>query len=176
MFKRIHPYLHEYDFPYHDYIKEFKSEILEAYEVQKHQATSYDIEIHNPVLEKFLIEKLLKITHKNYIVGERRIECGIRAYIQNNEYYMSKFHNHAAVPGNICCVFYIDIPKVGGELEFHFGEYKVKIKPEKDKIYFFPIWAYHKPLPQEDEETRICFNWSYGGNIRPINLITSEPW
>jgi hypothetical protein len=73
----------------------------------------------------------------------------------------------------ICGVMYLDLPRIGGEIEFieypDRGENNpIKIKPQEDKIYLFPSWLYHRPLPHISPITRICINFGYVSNSRPI--------
>ena len=73
----------------------------------------------------------------------------------------------------ICGVMYLDIPEEGGEIEFiHYpdnGEDNaIKIKPQEDKVYLFPSWLYHRPLSHTSNISRLCINFGYVSDSRPI--------
>jgi len=179
--KDIHYYIHEYDFKYHDYLSQYNNELIDYY--YKINSTPKEgkfdnVQVNNPPLEDFLIEKLTKLVINNYHAGEYTINMGLNIHVQDNNYKPSKlYHNHVIIPGNICAVFYTNIPKEGGEIEFNIDPFeKVRVKPEKNKIYLFPIWLYHRSIEHKDDINRICFNWTYTGNIRPIHKTLASRW
>lgn len=180
MLTQLHTYLHEYDFLYHDYISSnFKKEILDSYYQNLSLKTgSLDFPFANDKLNNFILPKLNKIVQNHYWVGDKLYESPLRIYIQNNKESISRYHNHS---GGMCAlsgVFYLDPPKEGGEILFLFelDEQPFKLKPQKDKLYLFPMWVYHTPTKQQDPEPRICFNWNYASNIRPIDKAYGTQW
>ena len=179
----IHDYIHEYDFPYHDILKLWKEDLLNFYLHEKKDNPSLtDLYIPPDYPLVNLIEpKLNQIVEDNYLIGKPLINPSLRIYVQNNVQHTSFYHHHLT-PSTISGVFYIDPPKEGGEISFLLkfdNENKPKeliLKPEKNKLYLFPYWLYHKPQPQKDKEYRICFNWMYGSPIRPFHKITGISW
>lgn len=179
----IHPYVHEYDFPYHDILKQYKNEILNEYFIRKKinpRLTDLSLPI-NHSLVSFLTPSLNKIVNDNFIIEKSKMNFGFRAYVQNNTLSTSFYHMHKTT-SSLSGVFYLDPPKEGGEISFLVepdgppNQKEIIIKPKKDKVYFFPYWLFHKPLPQNDEEYRICFNWMYGSSMRPIYKQSLSPW
>ena len=185
MFKEVHPYIHEYDFPVHEKLVPYKEEILGNY-IQRKEKNPNLSDLHLPKshpLTTLLEPKLNRLVKKNYWINKPSSNYGFRTYIQNNELYTSYYHNHHKLTSSITGVFYLDPPKEGGELSFlinpdpALGSPKeILIKPIKNKLYLFPYWLYHKPLPQKDENYRVCFNWAYGSHKRPVSKITSVMW
>lgn len=180
----LSPFVHEYDFPYHNILKQYKEEILNQYffliKNQKGNLTDFPLPFTHP-LTTFLNPLLNKIVTDNFIIEKPIANHGFRIYIQNNQDFSSFYHSHKTT-SSISGVFYLDPPKEGGEITFLISpdnppnQRELIIKPKKDKVYFFPYWIFHKPLPQKDEEHRICFNWLYGSSIRPIHKSTLIPW
>ena len=114
-----------------------------------------------------------------FVVGNspiRKYESKEKANIPKENH--SFLHNHAHAPGSMCGVFYLNIPRDGGEILFENkpmleGLY---IKPQIDNVYLFPIWLAHKAMPHTSGDFRICFNWTYGGNVRPMYKLTGDIW
>ena len=179
----IHDYIHEYDFPYHDHLKKHKEEILHNYFTQKEQnkfLTDFNLPNEHS-LTSLLIPKLNKLVKKHYWTKKPLLNTGLRVYVQNNKDSKSFYHNHPD-SCTITGVFYLDPPLEGGEILFLLNpdrdhpHKEILVKPQKNKIYLFPSWLYHKPVPQKDINYRICFNWNYGSNIIPIHKLTSIQW
>ena len=180
----IHPFIHEYDFPYHNYLKEYKTEIINNYFSIKKKypnVTDYPISLNHP-LSILLEPKLNTLIKENYYINEPLSKFGFRTYIQNNQNFTSVYHNHLS-PSSISATFYLDPPKDGGEIKFLVGfdekenqSQEIFIKPKSDKVYVFPYWLFHSPTPQKDEEYRICFNWGYSSPQRPVHKMTLLPW
>ena len=80
-------------------------------------------------------------------------------YIQNNILGSHVWHHHIRT-ATVNAVIYYDVPKIGGELELFtaWGKETIKLKPEENKIYFFPYYTFHRPCPQEDTHWRININ------------------
>lgn len=174
----LHDFVHEYDFPYHDYLLKFKPHLLDIYFNQRQNNKSVtDFRVANLEILNFINPKIDKIIETHYWVGEKLLDLGLRVYIQNNKENTSFLHAHAWNPGTLAAVFYVDPPEKGGELVFtDTTNFEFKLKPQRNKLYVFPMWLLHKPLPQEDEDYRICFNWAYGGNVRPTHKVILKPW
>ena len=183
----LNPCVHEYDFPYHDTLKQYKNEILNQYFIEKKthpNLTDLNLPINHPLIS-LLIPSLNKIVNDNFIVEKPLMNFGLRVYVQNQNLSTSFYHMHKTA-SSLSGVFYLDPPKEGGEITFLIepdanilsksSQKELIIKPKKDKLYFFPYWLFHKPLPQKDEEYRICFNWLYGSPIRPIHKLSLTSW
>ena len=185
MVNKLNDYIHEYDFPYHDFLKNYKNELLAKYFSlisNKKSLTDFFIPIDHP-LNIYIQPKLNELIQKNYWVDTPTANLSLRTYIQNNKNNQSFYHNHPFA-SSISGVFYVDPPQKGGELSFivdpnkdpNSSEGKIIIKPQKNKLYLFPYWLYHKPCPQEDEDYRICFNFMYGSPSKPIHKMSAIQW
>lgn len=174
----LHDYVHEYDFPYHDYLSKFKPELLDIYHHNRLSNPKItDFRIGNLNILATINPEIDKIIQKHYWVGEKLLDLGLRVYVQNNKENVSFLHAHAYNSGTLAAVFYVDPPKKGGELLFtDTNSFEFKLHPQPNKLYVFPTWLFHKPLPQQDENYRLCFNWAYGGNIKPVHKITLKTW
>jgi hypothetical protein len=175
----INDYIHEYDFPYHDSLKPYKEELVNYYNsLKKENKNLADCPLsHTHPLHALLSPKLNKLIKKNYWVNPPLIDYGFTLYIQNHIQSTSFYHNHLS-PSSISGVFYLDPPQEGGEIIFSInpGSEEIIIKPKKNKLYLFPYWLNHTPLPQKDEKYRVCFNWIYGSSIRPVHKMTLSQW
>jgi|TARA_R110000803_G_C11835597_1_gene303887 hypothetical protein len=177
MINCLHKYLHEYDFPYSDYLKQYESYILKC--SSENSTNSNDVYLHEQELNSYIIPKIIQIINDNYIVSSPLTYPVLRGFVLNDidnskdEY----FHNHSHLLGNINVVFYINLPQEGGGLSFKDENENIfEIKPKENKIYLMPHWLYHRPLPQKDNINRISFNWNYTGSNRPINKFTGDIW
>ena len=184
----IHNYIHEYDLNYSDVFLVNLSSILgehrEGYENRKRGGGSLtDITLQNPIINNFIIPKLHKVVTDNFYVDPPLIEYGIRVYKQTSKEYKSALHSHIHIMHSISAVFYLNIPQEGGEIYFEymkgsrFGNLELKLKPLINKVYLFPSWLPHTPLPHKDENiTRLSFNWGYGSDARPRHKATGTIW
>jgi len=120
-------------------------------------------------------QKWIDIVHKNFIVGPLCRPVRTWIYVQNDKTNVIAFHNHAST-STVNGVFYIDPPKKGGETQFIFYGKKSIIKPEINKIYFWPYWLEHTPLPQKDHKWRISVNMEYYCRERAIVKKTGVWW
>jgi len=185
---RISPYIHEYSFPFHDLIKEYKDIIIKKfYEVQEptfgsNSAANFPTGEELGIAPKLLTSQIMHIVRKYYIIEEViDPDDHFGLYVQNKEYSASVFHNHINTPnfGAMVGTFYIDPPNEneGGGLSFMFHEKtKFGIPVKKDKLYLFPNWVLHAPLPQAKEDWRICFNYSIYSIRKPLNKFTGDIW
>ena len=129
--------------------------------------TSYD----DPEYKSIICNKFINLIKDNFDNLDHQInEVMPWIYVQNNIHYKSEWHNHDRT-STINAVFYIDPPKDGGELCISYPPVLgnvVMVKPEVNKIYIFPYWLYHKPMPQKDSHWRISVNLEYHCSPRPI--------
>ena len=179
---KLHKYIHEYDFPYHNYLIShldfFQTHFLEGInEVQKKGINNVTF-FGNSIWE-FLNKRLVKIVQKNYYISKPFHDSGIGIYMQDNKKGTYIPHNHitsSAITG----VIYINPPKEeeGGGLIFYPNiiNESFTIQPKKDKLYLFPAWMMHSPLPQTTLTPRLSLNWGYESGIRPIHKTTGDIW
>jgi hypothetical protein len=182
-FKRIQSFVHQYDFPIGDIVRPYMDGLMEEFEHRPKIFSStvitkkaVNVKIRNKELIDIFQNKLEEILVNNYEIGEfERVEDSMALYIQNDKEYNSVFHNHIGF--GIVAVFYLALPKDGGEIEFVNPPMDtVILKPELDKVYFFPYWLLHRPLKQKSPETRISVNWGVHCTSRPINKISKDMW
>tara|TARA_R110000822_G_scaffold3325_1_gene14758 strand:+ start:558 stop:1121 length:564 start_codon:yes stop_codon:yes gene_type:complete len=177
----INKWVHEYDFNYSDILLPHLNNIYQAYlekpkdEEGRH---GFDLFIHNPIIDNIIAPKLREIVQRNFYAGDcYGDEIGMRVYVQHqNNPIDSFYHNHSHLPGNLIGVFYLNIPEEGGEICFTNPPFfeELKIKPKINKVYFFPHWLLHKASPHKGDKPRFCFNWTYGGMVRPIHKYTRQ--
>jgi len=185
MFNPITNLVHEYDFSYSSILEPHIGDILQEYENKKKEnnkelTTDLYVDSKIPVI-KHINKELEYLVQKNYHVGEPMGESPLRVYIQNGQSNVSLLHDHTGGLGTICGVFYLNPPKEGGEILFKYLEntewgFELKLKPQINKVYLFPYWLPHKPLPQKDSTPRFCFNWVYASNDRPVHKYARIFW
>lgn len=181
---RIHKYLHEYDFPYHDYLSKFENELIKNYNLIKNNrlVVSNDVGLNiDHELNKNLLPKIDNLIKANYLTTPQVQLFPLRYYVQDNNTNNTPkgfgYHNHSSLLGNLNIIFYLNPSIQGGELGyFEFPNVPLTIKPKKDKIYVMPHWLYHTALPQRDNKVRISFNWNYTGTNRAIHKLTGDVW
>jgi hypothetical protein len=176
-FYPIHPFIHEYDFPYHDEVLEHKNDILKQFKEKigiKHaDRDTYTVDYVNEPLRKKIEQRFDKVVHDNYSVDPRMQDLSLNVYVQNKEHSNSLWHDHV-FSATINAVFYLNLPKVGGGLQFIYQGEQLTLQPKINKIYLFPYWLQHRPLPQEDNDYRICFNLQYMCKTRPAHKIAGN--
>tara|TARA_R110000803_G_scaffold210430_1_gene282174 strand:+ start:104 stop:637 length:534 start_codon:yes stop_codon:yes gene_type:complete len=177
MVRVIHDFIHEYSFNYTSLLEPIKQDLIDGfYKTINHRGYDMNVESHQEIFAK-VNGGLDRLIEENYFVGNKLGEGnGSRIYIQNKDKFVSKLHDHTSIMSSIHATFYLNIPKTGGEISFNYLDNEIKIKPEINKIYVFPYWLPHKPLPQEDEVERICFNWSYASIQRPVHKLYLIKW
>ena len=179
---KIHQYVHEYDFPYHNYLTDhldfFATHFLEGIDKAREEGLSNVMFCNNHIWD-FLNSKLLEIICKNYYVSEPFLYSDIGIYMQDNKVNTNAPHTHVT-SHSITGIFYINPPKKeeGGGLVIYPEciNNPFTIYPEKNKVYFIPSWLMHTPLPQTTPIPRVSLNWGYASGIRPIHKITGDIW
>lgn len=180
MYREINRWVHSYEFKYSDFLGNNLDLIIEDYWDGKKEIAK-DSPIRLDFVNDFINENLNKIIQDNYYAGKNLANSPTNLYVQlpnAPKEEQSFYHNHTHTVGNIIGVFYLNIPEEGGEFSVwnppildHF-----QFKPEIDRVYFFPIWLMHKALPHSGDKVRVCFNWAYNGDIRPIHKLTGNKW
>lgn len=182
-FRRLAPFLHEYDFDISEIVEPHISNIILDFKNKPEYFSSTvvtkkaaNVKIRNKKLVDTLQIKLEEVLLNNYEIGEwERVEDNMACYIQDDVDFRSVYHNHVGL--GIVAVFYLSLPKVGGELEFvNPPKDQFILKPELGKLYFFPYWLLHRPLPQQTNEIRISVNWGVSCKSRPINKLSKDMW
>ena len=174
------PWLYCYDFKYSYFLNDYISQIIEGYN-NKEKSNTNDFLLDIKPVKDFLLPKISKIANDNFYLGDSLEESEIWTYVQppsNNLDEIYNYHNHAHNAGNICGVFYLNLPKQGGGFQVENSPWldPTIIKPEVDKLYLFPFWLSHRPLPHDEDIFRISFNWTFKGNIRATNKFNGMLW
>lgn len=160
------------DFDFEELNKIHKPKMLEKFKYDKIDNnvgsgynTLYDDEEYTSVISK----SFEKVIREEFEVSEKLKPIQIWIYCQNDNYFNCVWHNHANT-STINAVFYIDPPsqEEGGGIQHSYGGVNYITNPEKNKIYLFPYWMDHRPLPQSSEEWRVCVNLEYFCKERPI--------
>tara|TARA_R110000803_G_scaffold36285_1_gene78003 strand:+ start:1845 stop:2405 length:561 start_codon:yes stop_codon:yes gene_type:complete len=172
----VSQYIIAIEFPYHDYVSKYKDKLISNYTTLKQQHPDLtDIPVEINELNDTILPAIDKLVNHQFWVGDPISNSSMYVYIQNNEIFESRYHNHVHIGGTINAVFYIDPPQEGGEIEFIYdiqNNNSLKIQPQPNVIYFFPNWLYHRPLPQKDKHYRLCFNYRHNSNVRPIHKLS----
>jgi len=181
--RKISDLIHEYEFPYHDYLKSNKDYLIKLFEKDrrkrnlKHQA-NVPLDVNDPVCV-FLYPKLIQIVVENYFVSNYFQPVPLSIYMQTKEDSINVLHNHYDNPG-ITGVTYLDPPhpQYGGGIKFTLQNINqtIVLHPQPNKLYLFPSWLYHCPLPQTTSTPRISLNWSYVSSTFPIHKISGDRW
>ena len=194
MIKQIHSFIIESDFPTEELMGEHKDWIIETYKTKIYKANqqgNYNVFSPNnnitiPLIqefEKYVYSHFFTIpTYNNLFLHSTHDEkekifysrSKLFIYIQKGGYKEPIFHNHIH-SSYLSSVTYLNIPKEGGEIGFMFGKEEFKIKPKRNKIYFFPSWLYHAPYPHKDNIDRICLNIDFESNTR-VSPLNGEWW
>ena len=172
-FRPIHPFIHEYDFPFAEEFAAHKDEIIRQFKAKidssnKNNRQNYTVVYQDPQLQSIVQERFDKIIHENYAVSPRIRPTTMNIYLQNNKHAANLWHDHV-LTSTINAVIYFNLPESGGGFEFNYQGDIGQLKPQEGKIYLFPYWLLHRPLPQEDEDYRICINLEYLCQSRPMH-------
>jgi hypothetical protein len=184
--KFIHDYIHECDFPSSQFLRENKDNLIRFYkdtinDPKINVINTFDVNLNNTPLSSFFNKPIKNLIEEHYIVKSSPFDIVFNLYVQDNKSSKGGFHNHIHTPMTICGVMYLDVPKEGGEIEFiHYPFNKesnpIRVKPQEDKLYLFPSWLYHRPLPHTSNITRICINMGYISNSRPLLRNIGKTW
>ena len=164
-------------FNVHELCKEHKAKMVSLYLKKRKKVPigAMNEEYCNKDFIKAISKKWIEAVHQNFIVGPLCKPIRTWIYVQNDKNNVVALHNHIST-STINGVFYIDPPKEGGETQFLFYGKKFIIKPEINKIYFWPYWLEHTPLSQKDHKWRISVNMEYYCRERPIVKRTGIWW
>lgn len=180
-FSWVHKYVHSYHVEgLHDRLSKYKSELTKEFLEKYKELAVLGINNVTTRIKEFEDEfapLLYHIVNKYYLVDEAYNHISFGTYIQDKDRQMNYFHHHWEQT-TMSSTMYIDPLKSdeGGGLQFRIGEEIINVLPEKDYIYFFPSWLQHRPAPQTVKSPRICMNWGYNCNLRPIHKISGDRW
>jgi hypothetical protein len=181
-----HDYIFEYDFDIQALVSEHKEAMIEKFyhdKIENSKGSGYNTGYENKDFDREIGVKFARAVNDNFVINpDRVVESNgligtmvynefkpIKAwlYCQNDEHFASKAHTHINT-STINAVTYIDVPDGGGALELNIIHETLQLKPDPGKIYFFPYWVVHKPLPQKDKQWRICINLEFFDESRPL--------
>jgi len=180
-------FLTECDLEFHDLLYPFKQEMIESYfvNITNEKRDGFSVPYTNKVIDDFIAPSINQICNNIFNLTQVQIFQPY-IYVQSNRYNGSIFHKHWKGLSNSCdpCITvncYIDPPAHGGQIEFltnivdnKFDSEKISV--EKNKLYFFPSWLYHRPLPQQDDEYRICVSIDIFSKQRPFFKPAEVYW
>ena len=160
----ISDYFHAYEIPgLHDDLIGYKDRMIKKVDDNPPPPNTFYVYFDEKDFDEKYQSIFLNLIHKYYVVDNNWNKNGFGIYKQTQSNNVSAFHSH--IDNNtITAVTYIDPPiaNEGGGLEiFDPQRGFVIIQPVKDRIYFFPSWMIHRPLPQSSNITRISINWGY---------------
>ena len=182
------PYLFEHPFDISDLMADHEQPIIDKFIYDKIDgnkvATGYNTGYENAEFDYEIGKRFITAIDENFeidrdsviddgvFVGPVNPGSGFTAvrawiYCQNNEHFASALHMHINT-STINAVTYWNVPKDGGALELLIKDEKVHLVPEQNKIYFFPYWVMHRPLPQNDSSWRICINLEFFDHKRAL--------
>lgn len=177
-FRPISEEFHTYYIPgLHDFLLPYKQLAIEAFFYNKEER--WKTGMYNAETPKGEVKRVLgglneKILNEYYEVEGPFNFGGLGISYQDNEIYNSSFHSHWRA--SLVSTTYIDPPEKESFEIWNPPAAPRKIKVLKDTIHMMPNWLLHRPLPQEVELPRICFNWTFVTHNRPINKLTGDRW
>jgi len=178
----ISDYIEVFDFDT-SWLKPYKEDMVKQYFETIDDHDGNNTLYKNNEIENSLSFRFEKIIKDNFIVTRNIKEIRPFIYVQNNKETLNDWHNHI-ITSTLSATCYLDTPKEGGELVFidplilseNIEDTYFKIKPEENKLYVFPSWIMHKPLPQKDEKYRVCINLEWYCKQRPISKTSYKVW
>jgi hypothetical protein len=170
------------EFPHSSYIKKHE-QLLIDYFINSHGVwksnqssdTGYSIKCNHLREIDFIRDRFEEVVLDNFsgINTNYNIDCSI--YIQNKENFTSVYHSHTQT-STIVATTYINVPDVGGQLEYRIKEDPCTLNLQEDMVYMFPYWLQHKPIPQHDDLWRICINLEFQCDSRVTVKDTGVRW
>jgi|11BtaG_2_1085332.scaffolds.fasta_scaffold19085_3 hypothetical protein len=161
------------DFPINDLLLPYKGQLINEYyqALKDSDGSGYSKRVQIQAVLDIIKPAWIDIINYHFNpIDTSYPDFEVWLYSQNNTNNRSVWHNHPEAELNT--VFYLDIPKEGGELQMlnvdpsinKFKEEKIKV--ENNKLYIMPFWWYHRPLSQKDSNERLCFNIQYHSKDR----------
>lgn len=179
----VHPYLHAFDFPYHDELLEKAESLKKDWDerIDNTPTEGYNLSIMDEEFRQYLEGKIVPIVALEYglrVPDSPQAPCWM--YIQDDKDFASVWHRHCytQMMCGLVCSTYLNPPSEGGKFEFIGDDpnNSIRLTPEKDKLYVFPNWLLHRPLPQKDSTTRFCLTYQYVYDRRISHPKTDILW
>ena len=169
------------DFQSHDDLLSYKEEMIEHYSKQFGVHQGLSVLYSNELLEDDIGPRIKNIISETFEFDWWTDEIFFHIYVQDNKNYNSAWHCHLRGQPNlldpsIVGCLYIDPPPTPS---FEFAvtpELVQQIAVEKNKLYIFPSWLQHRPIPQDDPTTRISICWGVMSKNRPIYKQSNIIW
>ena len=152
-------------------IKKFKIDKL-SYDVN---IGGYNTEYVDEAYRRTIERAFLNVIEDTFDVSAPFEPVRTWIYVQNKEHYNAVWHNHVNT-STVTGVYYIDPPKKSGGLNLRMEGAEAVIHPVANKLYMFPCWLEHRPLPQDDEDWRISVNIEYFCAPSPTVKKTGIIW
>ena len=179
------PHLAVVEFDCYDSLIPYKQEIIEHYFDSVDDIEGFSVFYNNPVLENNIGPRILQAVKNNFTVDLHDEDVPFHVYVQTNKRFTNVFHTHMLgqrdfIDPSIVGCLYLDPPKNGGALEFciipNIENGTIAIPVETNRLYLFPSWLYHRPMPQEDEDERISICFSIRTYNRPVYRAENIVW
>jgi len=175
-------YAHVYEVKgWNDILLQYKDEIITTFEENKKgvwDKENYNIKFNNKKFNENYNKSMIELLDRYYYLDNIWGVEDPQIYIQDNKSSKNILHNHNQM--SIVTTSYIDPLEGDGQLElkvsFSDEDSNLKITPQKDYIYAFPGWMWHRPLPQKNNHKRICLNWGMYTNVRVIHKLNGGRW
>ena len=173
------------DFEEGDLLIPYIDEVVSHYFTKIDYSKGFNVKYLNPLIRGTIIPRIHEIVETNFDTEVIDNPYGFYLYVQNNQHYKSVFHNHRLCkPGttdsSITTTFYLQLPKQGGGFEICTTpgnmEHNKQFDLQESTLYIFPSWLYHRPMPQQDSEYRICFNYDVMTTNRPKFIPGNVVW
>lgn len=182
-------YFIEVDFPWRDFCLEFRDKMIENF-IDQNPGIQLETKINegypqfdgtstrfeNDRIKTHLGMAYYKVLNQLFDnLGEPMRPFLVWNYVQNNQFYQSNYHEHLDT-ATINSTMYLDEIQEGGELSIFVHNKEQIIKVQPNKLYIFPSWLLHKPLPQKDSNWRVCINLEHLSNTRVYSKHTECFW
>ena len=172
------------DFQSHDDLLPYKDEMIDHYYKELGVHPGFSVLYTNELLEEEIGPRIKNVISDTFVFDwwtTKDPDIFFHIYVQDNEKYDSAWHCHLRGQPNlldpsIVGCLYIDPPQTPS---FEFAvtpEIIQKVAVEKDKLYIFPSWLQHRPIPQTSPTTRISICWGVISKNRPILKSSNIIW
>ena len=174
-FIELSPFVHQYDFPISNLLTPHIDDIIDQYKKSYPVIEGYSMPYFNDKVTQKIGMDFVELIKNNYKVSSLMKPIQPHIYYQDKDHQKNDLHNHNST-STVNAVFYLKLPKEGGGIEFvdEGGTPHQLHSPEIDKLYVFPYWLSHRPLPHTSDDIRISFNLEYFCVERPRHFATHE--
>ena len=164
--------LHDYLLSFNDLATNtFLNKKEERFRLGKYNAPTPEGELKNNLLNLYN-----KILNDFYYIGDlsKSYFGGLGISYQDDKLSNSTFHNHWKA--SLVSTVYINPPETPSFEIWNPPQDPIHITLQKNTLYFLPNWMLHRATPQQTKTPRICFNWTYITQLRPIHKLTGDRW